>query len=83
MPTNGKMSDTEMIDTTTHNSSPDHKKNKSKPLSEEEVKKSHCTHGPKAMCVNCSGVTKDMKETKQACKHGPNEKCINCTAGTE
>lgn len=66
-----------MIDTTTHpQSSPS--KNK-KPLTEEEVKKSHCSHGPHGKCINCLGVTKEsVKEVKHQCKHGPNEKCANC-----
>jgi hypothetical protein len=34
-------------------------KHKSKVLSEEEVKKSHCTHGPNGKCINCLGVTKE------------------------
>jgi hypothetical protein len=61
----------EMIDTTkkhtNHNnspgknllSSPDLKKSKSKPLTEEEVKKHHCSHGPNGKCINCLGVTKE------------------------
>ena len=59
-----------MIDTTTkrpnHQSpskhlpgSPDLKKSKSKPLTEEEVKKHHCNHGPNAKCINCLGITKE------------------------
>lgn len=52
---------------------------KAKPLTEEEVKKSHCTHGPKGKCINCMGVTKEsIKEIKSTCTHGPNEKCVNC-----
>lgn len=67
-----------MIDTTTHGS-PNLKKNKSKPLTEEEVKKHHCNHGPNAKCVNCLGVTKETAhDVKLKCKHGPNEKCANC-----
>lgn len=72
----------ELIDTSTSKTPDPHaspSKNKNKPLSEEEVKKGHCSHGPKGRCVNCLGVTKDqIKETKQPCKHGPHEKCINC-----
>jgi len=72
-------SDTEMIDTSTKHGSPSLHKNKSKPLTEEEVKKSHCTHGPKGKCINCLGVTKEaVKTEKQPCRHGPNEKCVNC-----
>lgn len=76
-----KADDTEMIDTTTkHSSSPSlHKQKSAKPKTEEEVKKSHCTHGPNGKCVNCLGVTKDsLKDEKEKCKHGPNEKCPNC-----
>lgn len=72
-----------MIDTSTHNGhgSPNLKKHKSKPLTDEEVKKAHCNHGPKAKCVNCLGVTKEaMQDVKHTCKHGPNEKCPNCLA---
>jgi hypothetical protein len=48
-------------------------------LTEEEVKKSHCNHGPNAKCINCLGVTKDsIKDIKHQCTHGPNEKCANC-----
>jgi hypothetical protein len=46
-----------MIDTTTKNGSPPMKKQHSKPLTDEEVKKSHCKHGPMAKCINCLGVT--------------------------
>ena len=78
-------SDTEMIDTSSKpQGSPDLKKHKSKPLTEEEVKKSHCLHGPKGKCINCLGVTKDsIKDIKQTCKHGPNEKCVNCLGPTD
>jgi hypothetical protein len=52
-----------MIDTSTTNGglhgSPSMKKQKSKPLTDEEVKKAHCNHGPKGKCVNCLGVTKE------------------------
>lgn len=72
-----------MIDTTTHKStnnpgSPSkHKTNK--PLTEEEVKRSHCSHGPNGKCINCLGVTKEqIKDVKYQCTHGPNEKCANC-----
>lgn len=77
-----KQGDTEMIDTTTNHGSPvnTNKQKSSKPKTEEEVKKSHCNHGPNGKCVNCLGVTKDtLKEIKEKCKHGPNEKCPNCT----
>jgi nuclear protein localization protein 4 homolog len=70
-----------MIDTTSkQNSSPTLKKHKSKPpLTEEEVKKQHCHHGPMAKCINCLGVTKEnVKDVKSICKHGPTAKCPNC-----
>lgn len=75
-----KSDDVEMIDTTSKNaSSPTLHKQKSKPKTDEEVKKSHCTHGPNGRCVNCLGVTKDsIKDMKEKCRHGPNEKCPNC-----
>jgi hypothetical protein len=67
-----KNGDIDMIDTT---SGPKLKKTPSKkaqPLSEEEVKKSHCNHGPNAKCINCLGVTKEnVKEVKHTCNHGP------------
>lgn len=55
-----------MIDTTTKTTqSPAKHTSKAKPLSEEEVKKSHCSHGPNGKCINCLGVTKDsLKEVK-------------------
>ena len=65
------------IDTSTKDKSggsplPGMNKTKSKIYSEEEVKKSHCTHGPKAKCVNCLGVTKDtLKDVKPTCNHPP------------
>lgn len=69
-----------MIDTSTKHGSPSMHKQKSKPLTEEEVKKSHCSHGPNGKCVNCLGVTKDsVNDIKHKCTHGPNEKCSNCT----
>jgi hypothetical protein len=55
-------SDVTMIDTTTKGGSKAHhspSKTAHKPLSEEEVKKSHCTHGPNGKCINCLGVTKE------------------------
>ena len=72
-----------MIDTSTSGthggSSP--KKQKAKPLTEDEVKKAHCNHGPKGKCVNCLGVTKEqLQDIKYTCRHGPNEKCPNCLA---
>lgn len=68
-----------MIDTTSKQPVPALHKSKSKPLTEEEVKKHHCNHGPKAKCVNCLGVTKEtMKDVKGTCKHGPHAKCPNC-----
>jgi hypothetical protein len=72
-----------MIDTSTHKGgSPSKTMSKIKhPLSEEEVKRSHCTHGPNGKCINCLGVTKEMiKDIKAQCTHGPNEKCPNCIA---
>lgn len=75
-------SDVTMIDTTTNAGSKGHQspsKTSHKPLTEEEVKKSHCTHGPNGKCINCLGVTKEsIKEIQHKCKHGPNEKCSNC-----
>ncbi len=75
-----------MIDTSTAgqaaagHGSPSHtKKTPAKPLTDDEVKKHHCSHGPNAKCVNCLGVTKEtMKEEVKKCKHGGNEKCVNC-----
>lgn len=70
-----------MIDTSSHptQGSPNLRKNKSKPLTEEEVKKHHCNHGPLGKCINCLGVTKEnFKDDKPRCRHGPNEKCPNC-----
>jgi hypothetical protein len=68
-----------MIDTS---STPKLTKSPSKnkqPLTEEEVKKSHCNHGPGAKCLNCLGVTKDnVKDVKYTCNHGPLQKCPNC-----
>lgn len=68
--------DTVMIDTSTgggNTSSPNLAKHKSKVRTEEEVKKSHCTHGPKGKCVNCLTVSKEeVKETKSKCLHPPN-----------
>lgn len=68
-----------MIDTS---SAPKLVKTQSKthaPLSEEEVKKGHCNHGPNAKCINCLGVTKDsVKDIKHSCNHGPLQKCPNC-----
>lgn len=79
-----KKEDVTMIDTTTHGhkgGSPTKHSSKAKPLTEEEVKKSHCSHGPQGKCINCLGVTKEsLKEIKHQCKHGPNEKCPNCLA---
>ena len=73
-------SDATMIDTTTKQ--PSHQspsKTTHKPLTDEEVKRSHCSHGPNAKCINCLGVTKETaKEIKHQCTHGPNEKCANC-----
>jgi len=61
------------IDTSTNGGSPSLSKSKSKVLTEEEVKKSHCTHGPKGKCINCLGVTKEtMKDVKGTCNHPPN-----------
>ena len=78
-----KKGDHEMIDTSTnHHGSP--QKHKTKPLTEEEVKKSHCSHGPNGKCINCLGVTKEsIKEVKHQCKHGPNEKCVNCLSSQD
>jgi hypothetical protein len=71
-----------MIDTSSK--SPQLSKTKSKVKTEEEVKRSHCTHGPNGKCVNCLGVTKEsMKDVKEKCTHGPNEKCINCLGGLD
>lgn len=56
-----------MIDTSIkdNNTSPGKTSAKAKPLSEEEVKKSHCSHGPNGKCINCLGVTKESaKEVK-------------------
>ena len=60
-----------MIDTSTSRSgfaggSPSKTLSKAKgPLTEEEVKRSHCNHGPNGKCVNCLGVTKEnMKDIK-------------------
>ena len=67
--------DSHMIDTTKKgpHGSPELKKNKSKPLTEEEVKKHHCAHGPNAKCVNCLGVDKDnAKFVKALCHHPSN-----------
>ena len=62
-PVNSGKDDVEMIDTSAkpnpNNMSPNLKKNKSKVISEEEVKRSHCTHPSNAKCINCLGVTKD------------------------
>lgn len=70
-----------MIDTSTNNHHSSPKKSKTKPLTDEEVKKGHCNHGPKGKCVNCLGVTKEaIQDIKHTCKHGPNEKCPNCLA---
>ena len=75
----GHMGDTEMIDTTTKHGSPTLHKQKSKPKTDEEVKKGHCTHGPQAKCINCLGVTKEnVKDIKHSCKHPPTQKCPNC-----
>lgn len=50
-----------------------------KPLTDDEVKKHHCSHGANAKCVNCLGVTKEnMKEEVKKCMHAPNQKCVNC-----
>lgn len=50
-----------------------------KPLTDEELKQSHCTHGPNGKCINCLGITKDTaKDVKYSCKHPPNQKCPNC-----
>jgi hypothetical protein len=74
-----KSDDVEMIDTS---SAPKLSKTTSKaaqPLTAEEVKKSHCNHGPNAKCINCLGVTKEtVKEIKHTCNHGPLQKCPNC-----
>lgn len=71
-----------MIDTS--GGTPGHgspKRKHSKPLTEEEVKKSHCNHGPNGKCINCLGLTKEeVQDIKYQCKHGPNEKCPNCLA---
>jgi hypothetical protein len=73
-----------MIDTSTKHGSPPLHKSKSKPLTNEEVKKHHCSHGPNAKCVNCLGVTKEtIKEVKHICRHGPAEKCPNCAFGDQ
>lgn len=75
-----------MIDTSSKKGpgSPTLSKNKSKPLTDEEVKKSHCNHGPMAKCINCLGVTKEnMKEIKKACHHPPGQKCANCVGEDE
>jgi len=72
----GSSNDTMMIDTSTkgaENSSPVLGKHKSKVKTDEEVKKSHCSHGPKGKCVNCMGVSKEeIKENKTKCLHPPN-----------
>jgi hypothetical protein len=64
-----------MIDTSSNkntHSSPTLSKTKSKPLTEEEVKKSHCNHGPLGRCVNCLGVSKEnIKEVAHKCIHPP------------
>lgn len=45
---------------------------KGKPLSEEEVKKGHCSHGANGKCVNCLDVNKDTaKLVKHKCVHPP------------
>jgi hypothetical protein len=69
-----KNNDSVMIDTSTvQGGSPTLGKHKSKVLSSEEVKKSHCSHGPNGKCVNCLGVTKEnIKEIKHQCLHPPN-----------
>lgn len=71
-----------MIDTS---SAPKLQKSPSKkqqPLTEEEVKKGHCNHGPNAKCINCLGITKEnIKEIKHTCNHGPLQKCPNCITG--
>lgn len=71
-----------MIDTTSKShGSPSKHKSGNKPLTDQEVKKGHCSHGPNGKCINCLGVTKEsLKEVKYQCKHGPNEKCANCVA---
>ena len=52
-----------------------------KPLTDEEVKKHHCNHGPNAKCVNCIGVTKEnFKEVEAKCHHPSNQKCPNCAS---
>ena len=71
-----------MIDTTTKSGSPH--KNKNKPLSEEEVKKGHCNHGPNAKCINCLGVSKhSMKDSKVPCNHPPLQKCPKCISNED
>ena len=68
-------SDMEMIDTSSKpgQGSPTLKKHASKPLTEDEVKKSHCRHGPTGKCINCLGVTKEnIKDIKSRCAHPPN-----------
>jgi len=81
-----------MIDTSSsskHNNhgshgSPTLHKHKSKPLTGEEVKKAHCTHGPKGKCINCLGVTKEaIKEVKHKCTHPVGQKCPNCLTEEE
>lgn len=69
-----------MIDTTSKSTGDHASKHKTaQPISDEEVKKHHCNHGPKAKCVNCLGVDKqNMQTIKQKCNHAPGQKCINC-----
>ena len=61
-----------MIDTTTTKQTSPSKNKAAKPLTDEEVKKQHCNHGPNSKCLNCLGVTKESaKDVKHLCKHGP------------
>jgi hypothetical protein len=56
--------------------SPSHLKH---PLTDDQVKKGHCTHGPNGKCVNCLDVTKDTaKFIKHQCNHPVGQKCPNC-----
>ena len=78
-----KKGDVEMIDTSSApklQKSPS--KNKQAPLTDQEVKKAHCNHGPNAKCINCLGITKEnIKEVKHTCNHSPLQKCPNCISG--
>jgi len=62
-----------MIDTSSKANSHSSPKKHPKPLTDEEVKKHHCSHGPNAKCINCLGVTKEsIKDVATKCNHPPN-----------